>query len=168
MSAIPFGVPGRAASAASTPDGYPLTRQGQAGRALGVSCVSALMGGLFGAALIGSSLAVLRPAMPDIDSPERLAFAVFGISIVAVLSGSAPLRGLAGRDSRARRRRLAPRRLRKIIQMDIASHVGDPRTRIKLTRGAPVFGLAPGISLLDGGDRADRDGTGIRRLSYAA
>ena len=95
ISAILFGVPGHAASAATTLDGYPLTRQGQAGRALGASYMSALMGGLFGAALMGFSLPVLRPAMLYIGSPELLAFAVFGISMVAVLSGNAPLRGLA-------------------------------------------------------------------------
>ena len=88
-------MPGHAASAATTLDGYPLTRQGQAGRALNASYMSALMGGLFGAALMGFSLPVLRPAMLYIGSPELLAFAVFGISMVAVLSGNAPLRGLA-------------------------------------------------------------------------
>ena len=95
IAAILFGVPGHAASAATTLDGYPLTRQGQAGRALGASYMSALMGGLFGAALMGVSLPVLRPLVLHIGSPELLAFAVFGISMVAVLSGNAPLRGLA-------------------------------------------------------------------------
>ena len=37
ISAILFGAPGHAASAATTLDGYPLTRKGQAGRALGAS-----------------------------------------------------------------------------------------------------------------------------------
>jgi TctA family transporter len=95
ISAILFGVPGHAASAATTLDGYPLTRQGQARRALGASYMSALMGGLFGAALMGVSLPILRPLMLYIGSPELLAFAVFGLSMVAVLSGNAPLRGLA-------------------------------------------------------------------------
>ena len=95
ISAILFGVPGHAASAATTLDGYPLTRQGQAGRALGASYMSAMMGGLFGAALMGVSLPILRPLMLYIGSPELLAFAVFGLSMVAVLSGNAPLRGLA-------------------------------------------------------------------------
>src|SRR5271154_5185829 len=92
IAAILFGVPGHAASAATPLDGYPLTRQGQAGRALGASYMSALMGGLFGAALMGISLPVLRPLMLYIGSPELLAFAVFGLSMVAVLSGNAPLR----------------------------------------------------------------------------
>src|SRR5579885_1803824 len=96
ISAILFGAPGHAASAATTLDGYPMTRQGMAGRALGASYMSALMGGLFGALLLGISLPVLRPIMLYIGSPELLSLAVFGISMVAVLSGNAPLRGLTG------------------------------------------------------------------------
>ena len=52
ISAIVFGAPGHAASAATTLDGYPMTRRGEAGRALGASYMSALIGGLFGAALM--------------------------------------------------------------------------------------------------------------------
>jgi TctA family transporter len=55
ISAILFGAPGHAASAATTLDGYPMTRRGEAGRALGASYMSALIGGLFGAALMGRS-----------------------------------------------------------------------------------------------------------------
>jgi TctA family transporter len=94
ISAILFGAPGHAASAATTLDGYPMTRRGEAGRALGASYMSALIGGLFGAALMAVALPILRPIILYIGSPELLSVAVFGISMVAVLSGSAPLRGL--------------------------------------------------------------------------
>ncbi len=94
ISAILFGAPGHAASAATTLDGYPMTRRGEAGRALGASYMAALIGGLFGAALMAIALPVMRPIILYIGSPELLAIAVFGISMVAVLSGNAPLRGL--------------------------------------------------------------------------
>jgi TctA family transporter len=94
ISAILFGAPGHAASAATTLDGYPMTRRGEAGRALGASYMSALIGGLFGAALMAVALPILRPVILYIGSPELLGVAVFGISMVAVLSGNAPLRGL--------------------------------------------------------------------------
>jgi TctA family transporter len=96
ITAILFGVPGHAASAATTLDGYPLTRQGMAGRALGASYMAALVGGLFGALLLGVTLPILRPLMLLIFAPHLLAFAVFGMSMVAVLSGNAPLKGLTG------------------------------------------------------------------------
>ena len=43
---------------------------------------------------MGISIPILRPVMLFLGSPELLAFSVLGISMVAVLSGSAPLRGL--------------------------------------------------------------------------
>jgi TctA family transporter len=95
ISAILFGAPGHAASAATTLDGYPMTKRGEAGRALGASYMSAMIGGLFGAFLMGISLPLLRPVILFMGSPELLAIAVFGISMVSSLSGNAPLRGLA-------------------------------------------------------------------------
>ena len=95
ISAILFGAPGHAASAATTLDGYPMTRRGEAGRALGASYMSALIGGLFGAFLMGISLPLLRPIILFMGSPELLSIAVFGISMVSSLSGNAPLRGFA-------------------------------------------------------------------------
>src|SRR5258708_39278973 len=50
ISAIVLGAPGHAASAATTLDGYPMTRRGEAGRALGPAFEFAMLGGLFGAA----------------------------------------------------------------------------------------------------------------------
>src|SRR6202030_3475933 len=94
ISAIVLGAPGHAASAATTLDGYPMTKRGEGGRALGASYMSAMIGGLFGAVLRGVTLPVVRPLILFIGSPELLALAVFGISMVAVLSGNAPLRGL--------------------------------------------------------------------------
>src|SRR5712672_4772497 len=94
ISAIVLGAPGHAASAATTLDGYPMTRRGEAGRALGASYMSAMMGGLFGAAVMACLLPVVRPFILFVGSPELLSLAVFGISMVAVLSGNTPLRGL--------------------------------------------------------------------------
>jgi TctA family transporter len=94
ISAIVLGAPGHAASAATTLDGYPMTKRGEAGRALGASYMSALLGGLFGAAVMAVLVPVVRPFILFIGSPELLSMAVFGISMVAVLSGNTPLRGL--------------------------------------------------------------------------
>jgi len=95
IPAILFGVPGGAASAATVLDGFPMAKRGEAGRALSAAYMSSLMGGIFGAALLAVSIPILRPVMLYLGSPELLAFSVLGISMVAVLSGSAPLRGMA-------------------------------------------------------------------------
>jgi TctA family transporter len=94
ISAIVLGAPGHAASAATTLDGFPMTKRGEGGRALGAAYMSAMIGGLFGALLLAVVLPIIRPVILLVGSPELLALAVFGISMVAVLSGNAPLRGL--------------------------------------------------------------------------
>src|SRR2546428_101686 len=94
IPAILFGVPGGAASAATVLDGFPMAKKGEAGRALSAAYMSSLMGGVFGALLMAISIPILRPVMLFLGSPELLAFSVLGISMVAVLSGNAPLRGM--------------------------------------------------------------------------
>lgn len=95
IPAVLFGVPGTAASQATVLDGLPMSKRGEAGRALSAAYTASLIGGLCGALLMGLTLPILRPIILFIGSPELLSLAVFGISSVAVLSGSAPLRGLA-------------------------------------------------------------------------
>src|ERR1700746_3094359 len=94
IPAILFGVPGGAASAATVLDGFPMAKKGEAGRALSAAYMSSLMGGVFGALLMAISIPILRPVMLFLVSPELLAFSVLAISMVAVLSGNAPLRGM--------------------------------------------------------------------------
>lgn len=95
IPAILFGVPGGAASVATVLDGFPMAKRGEAGRALSAAYMSSLMGGIFGAILLAVSIPILRPVMLYLGSPELLAFSILGVSMVAVLSGSAPLRGVA-------------------------------------------------------------------------
>ncbi len=94
IPAILFGVPGGAGSAATVLDGLPMAKRGEAGRALSAAYLSSMFGGLFGAALMAVAIPILRPLMLSFGSPEMLALAVFGLSTVAVLSGSAPLKGV--------------------------------------------------------------------------
>jgi len=94
IPAVLFGVPGGAASAATVLDGFPMAKNGEAGRALSASYMSSMLGGIAGAILLGVSIPLLRPVMLFIGSPELLALALFGISMVAVLAGTAPLRGM--------------------------------------------------------------------------
>ena len=94
IPAVLFGVPGTVGSAATILDGYPLAKDGQAGRALGAGFMASMLGGLIGAVLLGFSMPILRPLVLSVGSPELLAICVFGLSLVAVLSGGAVLKGL--------------------------------------------------------------------------
>ncbi|HSR56084.1 MAG TPA: tripartite tricarboxylate transporter permease [Alphaproteobacteria bacterium] len=95
IPAVLFGVPGTTGSAATILDGHPMARNGEAGRAFGAAYTASMMGGLFGALLLAVSIPILRPVMLYLGSPELLSFSVFGLSMVAVLSGSSPMRGVA-------------------------------------------------------------------------
>ncbi|MDX1485590.1 MAG: tripartite tricarboxylate transporter permease [Alphaproteobacteria bacterium] len=94
IPAVLFGVPGTVGSAATILDGYPMAQKGEAGRAFGAAFTASVIGGLFGALLLGLSVPILRPVLLHIETPEVLAFVVFGLSLVAVLSGSTPIKGL--------------------------------------------------------------------------
>ncbi|HTH97202.1 MAG TPA: tripartite tricarboxylate transporter permease [Stellaceae bacterium] len=95
IPAVLFGVPGTVGAAATVIDGHELAKKGQAGRALGAGYTSALVGGVLGAILLAAVIPVIRPFVLFIGSPELLAFSIFGLSMVAVLSGRAPLKGFA-------------------------------------------------------------------------
>ena len=95
IPAILFGVPGHAGSAATVLDGLPMSKRGEAGRALSASYMSSLLGGVFGALLLDAVIPLMRLVVLYIGSPELLGFATVGVSMVAVLSGNVPLRGLA-------------------------------------------------------------------------
>ncbi len=95
IPAVLFSVPGTVGSAATILDGYPMAQKGEAGRALGAAFTASVIGGLFGAALLGVSIPVLRPLVLLVGSPELLAICIVGLSMVAALSGGAPLKGMA-------------------------------------------------------------------------
>jgi putative tricarboxylic transport membrane protein len=94
ITAVLFGVPGHVGAAATVIDGHAMARKGEAGRAFGAGFASSLVGGIVGAIVLAVSIPVLRPIMLSIGSPELLAFTLFGMSMVATLSGRAPLKGL--------------------------------------------------------------------------
>ncbi len=137
IPAVLFGVPGTVGSAATILDGYPMARKGEAGRAFGAAFSASVIGGLFGALLLGISVPILRPVVLEIGSPELLAICVFGLSLVAVLSGGSPLKGLAG----------------ACIGLMVATAGDDPQTgtlrwtfdSLYLWDGLPVVPLALGL-----------------------
>ena len=95
IPAVLFGVPGTVGAAATVLDGYPMAQQGKAARAFGAGYAASLAGGIFGALVLGLAIPVLRPLVLYLGSAELLSFCIFGLSMVAVLSGKAPMRGLA-------------------------------------------------------------------------
>jgi len=92
-SAILLNIPGTPASAASTLDGYPLARQGLAGRAMGISTAGSWLGTLFGALILALFAPTFGEFALSFGSYEMAWVALFGIVIAGSLSGGDPLKG---------------------------------------------------------------------------
>ena len=86
ITSVLFGVPGEASSAAVVLDGYPMTRRGRAGQALGAVLTASGMGALFGAVVLVALIPVIRPIILHIGPPEFFALAVLGLTFVVTLS----------------------------------------------------------------------------------
>ena len=93
---VMMGIPGSSASQATIMDGYPLAKKGEAARALGAAFTASLIGGLFGALVLTLIIPIARPLVLAFGSPELFMLAVLGMSMVGVLSGNQPIKGIIG------------------------------------------------------------------------
>ena len=94
FSSVLLGIPGSSASQATVLDGFPLAKQGHAARALSAAFVSSLFGGLFGAIVLTFFILIARPLILAFGLPEMLMITILGLSMVAILAGRVPLKGV--------------------------------------------------------------------------
>jgi putative tricarboxylic transport membrane protein len=85
ISAILLNTPGSSPNAATILDGYPMTRQGRAGEALGASAVASAGGAIVGIFITVAMLSVLQEFLGLFGLPEIFWLGVWGLSIVAVV-----------------------------------------------------------------------------------
>ncbi|MFP7673055.1 tripartite tricarboxylate transporter permease [Marivita sp. S0852] len=87
-SSILLNAPGVAGTVASSFDGYPMARQGKAGKALTIAAIASFAGGTIGALL----LMVFAPALSSVallfHSAEYFALMVVGLSAIAAFAGN--------------------------------------------------------------------------------
>lgn len=95
FASVLMGIPGSSASQATVLDGFPLAKKGEAARALSAAFTSSLFGGLVGAAFLTMFILVARPIVLAFGLPEMLMITILGLSMVAILAGRIPLKGLA-------------------------------------------------------------------------
>ena len=95
FASVLMGIPGSSASQATVLDGFPMAKKGEAARALSAAFASSLFGGLVGALFLTAFILVARPIVLAFGLPEMLMITVLGLSMVAVLAGRVPLKGLA-------------------------------------------------------------------------
>jgi TctA family transporter len=94
VPSILMGVPGARAAQATILDGYPMSRKGLAGIALGASYVTTLVGGIIGALVLLATIPVARKILLIFGSPEFFLVGLLGVASVAVVSSGAMIKGL--------------------------------------------------------------------------
>ena len=94
VSAILINTPGTSPNAATCFDGYPLTRQGRGGFAIGVSATSSALGTVVGALSLVFLIPFVREIILAFSFPEFTMLAVLGLAAIAVASQGNRLLGL--------------------------------------------------------------------------
>ena len=94
FSSVLLGIPGSSASQATVLDGFPLSKQGHAARALSAAFTSSLFGGIFGALILTFFILLARPLILAFGLPEMLMITILGLSVIAILAGRVPLKGV--------------------------------------------------------------------------
>ncbi|MEL6609934.1 MAG: tripartite tricarboxylate transporter permease [Pseudomonadota bacterium] len=94
FASVLMGIPGSSASQATVLDGFPMAKKGQAARALSAAFASSLFGGPVGAAFLTIFILIARPIVLEFRTPELLMITVFGLSMVGILAGRVPLKGI--------------------------------------------------------------------------
>ncbi|TCS83197.1 tripartite tricarboxylate transporter permease [Tepidibacillus fermentans] len=96
IPAILFNIPGAPASVATTFEGYPMAKKGEAKKALELSTIASTIGGLIGMIL----LLYFAPFFADISLQfgpvENFWVAIFGITIIAVISDGSMIKNMVG------------------------------------------------------------------------
>ncbi|MCH9808085.1 MAG: tripartite tricarboxylate transporter permease [Alphaproteobacteria bacterium] len=96
FAAILVNTPGTPSSIATTFDGYPMAKRGDGGLAVSIATIASVVGGMVGAL----GLLLLAPPLARIalnfGPPEYFWLAVFGLTLISVLSVGNTIKGLIG------------------------------------------------------------------------
>jgi TctA family transporter len=90
FASVFLGIPGSTASQATVLDGFPLAKKGEGARALSAAFVSSL----FGAIVLTFFILVAWPIILAFGLPVMLMVTILGLSMVAILAGRIPLKGV--------------------------------------------------------------------------
>ena len=94
IPAILLGIPGTPASAPTAFEGRALTQQGKAGKALGICTYGSALGGLVSSIALICASPLLAKLAVMVGPPEQMMIAIFGLSVVCMLSPETFFKGL--------------------------------------------------------------------------
>ncbi len=94
LSAILVNTPGTAQNAATAFDGFPLTQKGKAGYAIGAAMTASALGGAVGLLVLVFAIPIARNIILAFSYPEFFMLALFGLTVIAVVTKGNTFRGL--------------------------------------------------------------------------
>ncbi len=94
ITAILFNIPGAPENAPTAFDGYPMTKQGRAGKAVGAAVLCSAIGGTASALLMMAATEPLAKwAIRNIGPPEIFALVFFGLAVASSVGGNTIWKG---------------------------------------------------------------------------
>ena len=94
IPAVLINTPGTAGATATVLDSYPMSKKGEASKALGISILASVIGGLFSATLIVLLLDPIGDFAFQFGNREIFVLGLFGLSAIAVAAGDDTKKGL--------------------------------------------------------------------------
>ena len=94
LTAVLIGIPGTPSSACTVFDGYPMAQNGQAGKALGVTIIYSIFGGLFSLLVLGAVAPQISRFALQFGPAEVFALVLFGFCTICSVSEGSVLKGL--------------------------------------------------------------------------
>jgi putative tricarboxylic transport membrane protein len=94
IAAILFNTPGTAASAATMQDGYPMTQQGKAGKALKTATVSSAFGDYFGEIVLIFGAVSIAAFTRKFGPPENFAIYLMAFVVIGSVVGDSIIKGI--------------------------------------------------------------------------
>jgi len=90
-----MGIPGTSGSQATVVDGFPLSKKGEAARALGAAFSASLFGGVFGAVVLSVAIFGAIPIILAMGFGEQMMLIILALTMVGMLTGTHAVKGLA-------------------------------------------------------------------------
>lgn len=94
IAAILFNTPGTAASAATMQDGYPMTQQGKAGKALKTATVASVFGDAVGELILIFGAAAIAVYTASFGPPEYFAIYLMAFVVIGSVVGKSIIKGI--------------------------------------------------------------------------
>lgn len=95
IPAILFNIPGTPTAAVTAIDGYPLSKRGEGGKALGVATLSSTLGGLISCLVLIALSTYLAKIAVAFGPAEYLTLTIFALCVVFSLASKSILKGIA-------------------------------------------------------------------------